>query len=123
MFDLLTNQKADPEEDKHSAQVWEATDPSLLQLHAQLSRKHDAFWLCSQGSRTTSSTGSIEEVKEILKKLELSDYCDVFEKEKMDRQALVRSSPVLLAFVALCFSSPSSHHCTSSGSESHMKHL
>uniref|UniRef100_A0A8C3RGH7 DDHD domain containing 2 n=1 Tax=Cyanoderma ruficeps TaxID=181631 RepID=A0A8C3RGH7_9PASS len=60
LFDLLTNQKADPEEDE----------------------------LCAQGSRTTSSTGGTEEVKEILKKLELSEYCDVFEKEKMDRQAL-----------------------------------
>ncbi|NXH97763.1 DDHD2 Phospholipase, partial [Pachycephala philippinensis] len=60
LFDLLTNQKADPEEDEHRA----------------------------QGSRTTSSTGGVEEVKEILKKLELSEYCDVFEKEKMDRQAL-----------------------------------
>ncbi|NXQ05986.1 DDHD2 Phospholipase, partial [Vidua macroura] len=60
LFDLLTNQKADPEEDEH----------------------------CAQGSRTTSGTGGIEEVKEILKTLELSEYCDVFEKEKMDRQAL-----------------------------------
>ncbi|NXQ45514.1 DDHD2 Phospholipase, partial [Catharus fuscescens] len=60
LFDLLTNQKADPEEDEH----------------------------CAQGSRTASSTGGIEEVKEILKQLELSEYCDVFEKEKMDRQAL-----------------------------------
>ncbi|NWT63427.1 DDHD2 Phospholipase, partial [Erythrocercus mccallii] len=60
LFDLLTNQKADPEEDEH----------------------------CAQQSRTTSSMGGIEEVKEILKKLELSEYCDVFEKEKMDRQAL-----------------------------------
>ncbi|NXF21980.1 DDHD2 Phospholipase, partial [Rhodinocichla rosea] len=60
LFDLLTNQKADPEEKEH----------------------------CVQGSRTTSGTGGIEEVKEILKKLELSEYCDVFEKEKMDRQAL-----------------------------------
>ncbi|NXP58239.1 DDHD2 Phospholipase, partial [Chloropsis cyanopogon] len=60
LFDLLTNQKADPEEDEH----------------------------CAQGSRTTSGMGGIEEVKEILKKLELSEYCDVFEKEKMDRQAL-----------------------------------
>lgn len=68
-----------------------------------MSRQHDPFWVCSQGSRTTSSTGGIEEVKEILKKLELSEYCDVFEKEKMDRQALVRSSPVLLALVALLF--------------------
>ncbi|NWH40055.1 DDHD2 Phospholipase, partial [Chloropsis hardwickii] len=60
LFDLLTNQKADPEEEEH----------------------------CAQGSRTTSGMGGIEEVKEILKKLELSEYCDVFEKEKMDRQAL-----------------------------------
>ncbi|NWT75070.1 DDHD2 Phospholipase, partial [Prunella himalayana] len=60
LFDLLTNQKADPQEDEH----------------------------CAQGTRTTSSMGGIEEVKEILKKLELSEYCDVFEKEKMDRQAL-----------------------------------
>uniref|UniRef100_A0A8C3JWX2 DDHD domain containing 2 n=1 Tax=Calidris pygmaea TaxID=425635 RepID=A0A8C3JWX2_9CHAR len=48
LFDLLTNQKAAPEEDEHGQ----------------------------------------EAVKEILKKLELSEYCDVFEKEKMDRQAL-----------------------------------
>ncbi|KAF1547212.1 Phospholipase DDHD2, partial [Eudyptula minor] len=60
LFDLLTNQKAAPEEDEHS----------------------------KEGSRTTSSNRGIEEVKEILKKLELSEYCDVFEKEKMDRQAL-----------------------------------
>ncbi|NXC07185.1 DDHD2 Phospholipase, partial [Orthonyx spaldingii] len=60
LFDLLTNQKADPEEDEHHA----------------------------QGSRTTSGTGNVEEVKEILKKLELSEYCEVFDKEKMDRQAL-----------------------------------
>uniref|UniRef100_A0A8C3JRS9 DDHD domain containing 2 n=1 Tax=Calidris pygmaea TaxID=425635 RepID=A0A8C3JRS9_9CHAR len=53
LFDLLTNQKAAPEEDE-----------------------------------TTSSNRGIEAVKEILKKLELSEYCDVFEKEKMDRQAL-----------------------------------
>ncbi|RMB95126.1 hypothetical protein DUI87_28402 [Hirundo rustica rustica] len=64
LFDLLTNQKADPEEDEH----------------------------CAQGSRTASSTRGIEEVKEILKKLELSEYCDVFEKEKMDRQALVSAN-------------------------------
>ncbi|KFZ53613.1 Phospholipase DDHD2, partial [Antrostomus carolinensis] len=61
LFDLLTNQKAAPEEDEHS----------------------------DEGSRTTSSNRGIEEVKEILKKLELSEYCDVFEKEKMDRQALL----------------------------------
>ncbi|KFW90883.1 Phospholipase DDHD2, partial [Phalacrocorax carbo] len=60
LFDLLTNQKAAPEEDEHS----------------------------EEGSRTTSSNRGIEEVKEILKKLELSEYCDVFDKEKMDRQAL-----------------------------------
>ncbi|KAF1434007.1 Phospholipase DDHD2, partial [Spheniscus magellanicus] len=60
LFDLLTNQKAAPEEDEHS----------------------------EEGSRTTSSNRGTEEVKEILKKLELSEYCDVFEKEKMDRQAL-----------------------------------
>ncbi|XP_009467164.1 PREDICTED: phospholipase DDHD2 [Nipponia nippon] len=60
LFDLLTNQKAAPEEDEHS----------------------------KEGSRTTSSNKGIEEVTEILTKLELSEYCDVFEKEKMDRQAL-----------------------------------
>ncbi|NXK47552.1 DDHD2 Phospholipase, partial [Chauna torquata] len=60
LFDLLTNQKAAPEEDKHSR----------------------------EGSRTTSSNMGAEEVKEILKRLELSEYCDVFEKEKMDREAL-----------------------------------
>ncbi|NXP03782.1 DDHD2 Phospholipase, partial [Thinocorus orbignyianus] len=60
LFDLLTNQKAAPEEDEHS----------------------------QEGSRTASSNGGIEAVKEILEKLELSEYCDVFEKEKMDRQAL-----------------------------------
>ncbi|NWQ90038.1 DDHD2 Phospholipase, partial [Burhinus bistriatus] len=60
LFDLLTNQKAAPEGDEHS----------------------------KEGSRTTSSNRGIEEVKDILKKLELSEYCDVFEKEKMDRQAL-----------------------------------
>ncbi|NXW60062.1 DDHD2 Phospholipase, partial [Eurystomus gularis] len=61
LFDLLTNQKAAPEEDEHS----------------------------QEGSRTTSSHRGIKEVKEILKKLELSEYCDVFEKERMDRQALL----------------------------------
>ncbi|KFP15476.1 Phospholipase DDHD2, partial [Egretta garzetta] len=60
LFDLLTNQKAAPEEDEHS----------------------------EEGSGTASSNRGIEEVQEILKKLELSEYCDVFEKEKMDRQAL-----------------------------------
>ncbi|KFQ13863.1 Phospholipase DDHD2, partial [Leptosomus discolor] len=60
LFDLLTNQKAAPEEGEHS----------------------------EEGSRTTSRNRGIEEIKDILKKLELSEYCDVFEKEKMDRQAL-----------------------------------
>ncbi|XP_053905569.1 phospholipase DDHD2 [Cuculus canorus] len=60
LFDLLTNQKADPEEDEHR----------------------------EEGSRTASSSRGTEEVKNILQKLELSEYCDVFEKEKMDRQAL-----------------------------------
>ncbi|NXI56887.1 DDHD2 Phospholipase, partial [Chloroceryle aenea] len=62
LFDLLTNQKADPEEEEHSEEV--------------------------RAVRTTSSSRGIKEVREILKKLELSEYCDVFEKEKMDRQAL-----------------------------------
>lgn len=57
-----------------------------------MSRKHSPWWLYSQGSRTASSNTGIEELKEILEKLELSEYCDVFEKEKMDREALVRSS-------------------------------
>ncbi|NWU63120.1 DDHD2 Phospholipase, partial [Pterocles burchelli] len=60
LFDLLTNQKPSPEEDEHR----------------------------EEGSRTTSSNRGVEEVQEILKKLELSEYCGVFEKEKMDRQAL-----------------------------------
>lgn len=60
LFDLLTNQKAAPEEDEQSR----------------------------EGSRTASSNTGVEELKEILKKLELSEYCDVFEKEKMDREAL-----------------------------------
>ncbi|NXJ76522.1 DDHD2 Phospholipase, partial [Trogon melanurus] len=59
LFDLLTNQKAAPEEERSE-----------------------------EGSSTTWSSRGTEEVKEILKKLELSEYCDVFEKEKMDRQAL-----------------------------------
>ncbi|KFQ56045.1 Phospholipase DDHD2, partial [Nestor notabilis] len=60
LFDLLTNQKAAPEEDERS----------------------------EEGARTTASNKGVEEVKEILKELELSEYCEVFEKEKMDRQAL-----------------------------------
>ncbi|XP_010222377.1 PREDICTED: phospholipase DDHD2 [Tinamus guttatus] len=60
LFDLLTNQKVAPEDDERG----------------------------TEGSRTTSSTRGAEQVKEILKTLELSEYSDVFEKEKMDRQAL-----------------------------------
>ncbi|KAM6996284.1 triacylglycerol hydrolase DDHD2 [Passerculus sandwichensis] len=95
LFDLLTNQKADPEEKERCVQVGEATAPScscmgMGQRSKEVSTRWcDPSWMCSQGSRTTSSTGGIEEVKEILKKLELSEYCDVFEKEKMDRQALL----------------------------------
>ncbi|KAM9266307.1 LOW QUALITY PROTEIN: triacylglycerol hydrolase DDHD2 [Morus bassanus] len=120
LFDLLTNQKAAPEEDEHSEEVRalrRCTDPwgtpaaparvavplrshqppasaaawgrgTDSKMHRRkVSKKHDP-WLCSQESRTTSSNRGIEEVKDILKKLELSEYCDVFEKEKMDRQAL-----------------------------------
>ncbi|KAM6113408.1 LOW QUALITY PROTEIN: triacylglycerol hydrolase DDHD2 [Phoenicopterus ruber ruber] len=116
LFDLLTNQKAAPEEDEHSEEVralrrrldpWGA--PTALARGAvpgqrrppapaaawgrggskmQGSKQRDPRWLCSQGSRTASSNRGTEEVTEILKKLELSEYCDVFEKEKMDRQAL-----------------------------------
>uniref|UniRef100_A0A8C3Q248 DDHD domain containing 2 n=1 Tax=Chrysolophus pictus TaxID=9089 RepID=A0A8C3Q248_CHRPC len=56
LFDLLTNQKAAPE-DEHSREV------RALQL-------------------------STAEVKEILKKLDLSEYCPAFEKEKIDGEAL-----------------------------------
>ncbi|CAM9768495.1 unnamed protein product [Bubo scandiacus] len=60
LFDLLTNQKAAPEEGE-----------------------------CGQeGSRTTSNLAVTEEVIEALKKLDLSEYCGVFEKEKMDPQAM-----------------------------------
>lgn len=69
-----------------------------------MSRKHSPWWLYSQGSRTASSNTGIEELKEILKKLELSEYCDAFEKEKMDREALVRSS-VIFFFSISCISS------------------
>lgn len=68
-----------------------------------MSRKHSPWWLYSQGSRTASSNTGIEELKEILEKLELSEYCDVFEKEKMDREALVRSSVIF--FAISCISS------------------
>lgn len=80
-----------------------------------MSRKHSPWWLYSQGSRTASSNTGIEELKEILEKLELSEYCDVFEKEKMDREALVRSSVIYLFIFLpslvflLCFSCQSSH--------------
>ncbi|XP_031458060.1 phospholipase DDHD2 [Phasianus colchicus] len=59
LFDLLTNQKAAPE-DEHSR----------------------------EGSEVTSSSRGAEEVKEILKKLDLSEYCPAFEKEKIDGEAL-----------------------------------
>ncbi|XP_042657434.1 phospholipase DDHD2 isoform X3 [Tyto alba] len=64
LFDLLTNQKAAPEGDERS----------------------------EEGSKTTSSNRDTEEVKEMLNKLELSEYGDVFEKEKMDRLALDQSA-------------------------------
>ncbi|XP_064031598.1 phospholipase DDHD2 [Pogoniulus pusillus] len=60
LFDLLTNQKAAPEQDEQG----------------------------TEGSRTSSGSRGVEEVKEVLKQLELSEYCEVFEREKMDRQAL-----------------------------------
>ncbi|NWX93325.1 DDHD2 Phospholipase, partial [Nothoprocta pentlandii] len=60
LFDLLTNQKVAPEDDERGR----------------------------EGSTTTSSTRGVEQVKEILRTLELSEYSDVFEKEKMDRQTL-----------------------------------
>ncbi|XP_062477007.1 phospholipase DDHD2 [Pezoporus occidentalis] len=59
LFDLLTNQKAAPEEDEHQ-----------------------------EGARTAASSRGVEDVKEILKELGLWEYCEVFEKEKMDGQAL-----------------------------------
>ncbi|NXP52622.1 DDHD2 Phospholipase, partial [Heliornis fulica] len=62
LFDLLTNQKAAPEEEEEERG--------------------------GGGTRTASSQGGLEEVKEILRKLELSEYHDAFEREKMDRQAL-----------------------------------
>ncbi|NXQ91674.1 DDHD2 Phospholipase, partial [Nyctibius grandis] len=60
LFDLLTNQRAAPEEAEHGA----------------------------EGSSTAASNRGVEEIKEILQELELSEYCGVFEKEEMDRQAL-----------------------------------
>ncbi|NXF60199.1 DDHD2 Phospholipase, partial [Ciccaba nigrolineata] len=60
LFDLLTNQKAAPEEGERG----------------------------QEGSRTTSNLTVTEEVIEALKKLDLSEYCGVFEKEKMDPQAM-----------------------------------
>ncbi|XP_042691139.1 phospholipase DDHD2 isoform X1 [Centrocercus urophasianus] len=60
LFDLLTNQKAAPE-DEHSR----------------------------EGSEVTSSSRGAEEVKEILQKLDLSEYCPAFEKEKIDGEALL----------------------------------
>lgn len=99
MFDLLTNQKAGPEEDERSRGVRAAlgTHPKI-HGRKSVSKKLDPCRLCSQGSRTTPSSGGAEEVKEILQKLELSEYCDVFEKERMDPQALVRALLGCLAF-------------------------
>ncbi|NXD65149.1 DDHD2 Phospholipase, partial [Eolophus roseicapillus] len=59
LFDLLTNQKAAPEEEEHK-----------------------------EGARTAASDRGAEDVKEILKELELCEYREVFEKERMDRHAL-----------------------------------
>ncbi|NWS49690.1 DDHD2 Phospholipase, partial [Probosciger aterrimus] len=59
LFDLLTNQKAAPEEEEHK-----------------------------EGARTAASNRGVEDVKEMLKELELCEYCEVFEKERMDRHAL-----------------------------------
>ncbi|KAM9516404.1 triacylglycerol hydrolase DDHD2 [Guaruba guarouba] len=59
LFDLLTNQKAAPEGDEHK-----------------------------EGARAAASNRGVEDIKEILKELELCEYCEVFEKEKMDGQAL-----------------------------------
>ncbi|XP_026718831.1 phospholipase DDHD2 [Athene cunicularia] len=60
LFDLLTNQKAGPEEGERGQE-----EPS-----------------------TASDLRVTEEVIEALKKLDLSEYCGVFEKEKMDPQAM-----------------------------------
>uniref|UniRef100_A0A8C8E525 DDHD domain containing 2 n=1 Tax=Otus sunia TaxID=257818 RepID=A0A8C8E525_9STRI len=57
-------------------------------LHPRLRKRRDPRWLCSQGPRTTSDLKVTEEVIEALKKLDLSEYCGVFEKEKMDPQAM-----------------------------------
>lgn len=113
LFDLLTNQKAGPEEDERSPGVraprgTRGTDPKI-HGRKSVSEKLDPCRLCSQGSRRTPSSGGAEEVKEILQKLELSEYCDVFEKERMDPQALVRGSPGLSLAFPLHFASQSFH--------------
>jgi len=74
-----------------------------------MSKKQDPWGLCLQGTEVTSSSRGAEEVKEILKKLDLSEYCPVFEKEKIDGEALVSSSAVLLSlrFLVLLPSPPS----------------
>lgn len=118
LFDLLTNQKAGPEEDERSPGVraprgTRGTDPKI-HGRKSVSEKLDPCRLCSQGSRTTPSSGGAEEVKEILQKLELSEYCDVFEKERMDPQALVRGSPGLSLALPLHLLPSPSTLCASS---------
>lgn len=71
-------------------------------------KKHNPCGLRLQGSKLTSSSRDAEEVKEILQKLDLSEYCPAFEKEKIDGEALVSSSVVLLSscFFVLLSSPP-----------------
>ncbi|XP_030319875.1 phospholipase DDHD2 isoform X1 [Calypte anna] len=94
LFDLLTNQKASPEEEEgevgviHRAPGGVPAGERRLQKAPEKGGEQTPGWLCSQGHRLASSSRGIEEVKEILKELELSEYCDVFEKEKMDGKAL-----------------------------------
>ncbi|KAM8794559.1 LOW QUALITY PROTEIN: triacylglycerol hydrolase DDHD2 [Eudromia elegans] len=60
LFDLLTNQKAAPEDEERGG----------------------------EGSRSTARAGGAERIQDILRTLELSEYGAVFEEEKMDTQAL-----------------------------------
>ncbi|NXN94693.1 DDHD2 Phospholipase, partial [Rhinopomastus cyanomelas] len=69
LFDLLTNQKASPEEDEPG----------------------------TEGSWMTLGTRGAEEVKEILRTLELSEYWEAFEKEKIDGRALLMCTEQNLA--------------------------
>ncbi|XP_019478179.1 phospholipase DDHD2 isoform X1 [Meleagris gallopavo] len=100
LFDLLTNQKAAPE-DEHSREVRDLQLSTGVPMHLQGSgegretpkctkrKKHNPRGLCLQESKETSSSRGAEEVKEILKKLDLSEYCPAFEKEKIDGEALL----------------------------------